>query len=89
LTAQRNPKQQDDHMQNTVSYDNGMIEQISKVITTVIGALLPVIAIVVLYYINDMKKRLGLLVLFTAVFSLSLTLATKAKVTEIFGATSA
>ena len=47
------------------------------------------VSIIVLYVIHDMATRLGLLALFTAIFSLCLTVATKAKVTEIFAATAA
>jgi hypothetical protein len=47
------------------------------------------ISIVVLYVINSMRIRLGLVCVFTLIFSFVLALATKARRVEIFAATAA
>jgi len=58
-------------------------------IVTVVASLLPISSIVVLYFVSSIVARLGILVAFTAIFSLCLTLVTQAKRVEIFAATSA
>jgi hypothetical protein len=55
----------------------------------VIASLLPVLAIVVLYLVTDMPKRLGLLAAFTASFSTSLWFPTEGRPIETFSATAA
>lgn len=46
-------------------------------------------AIVVLYLVKDMSKRLGIVAAFTGGFAASLGLLTNARRAEIFGATAA
>ena len=57
-------------------------------ITTIVASLLPILAIVVLYCVNSMKIRLGLIALFTFTFAAALSFFTGAKRGEIFIATS-
>jgi len=47
------------------------------------------ISIIILYIVHDIKVRLGLVCVFTFMFSLVLALATKARRIEIFAATAA
>jgi hypothetical protein len=54
-----------------------------------LSSLLPVTSIVVLYVVQSMPKRLGLITIFTAAFSFALTVMTTAKRPEIFAATAA
>jgi hypothetical protein len=55
----------------------------------VAAALLPVLSIVVLYVVNSDGLKLGIIVLFSAVFALVLALMTNARRIEIFAATAA
>jgi hypothetical protein len=48
-----------------------------------------VIAIVVLYYVASMTRRLAIIGVFTAIFSAALGLLTNSRVVEIFGTTAA
>jgi hypothetical protein len=59
------------------------------VIGTVASSLAPMASIIVLYVIHSIKIRLGLVCLFTFIFSLVLALATKARRIEVFAATAA
>ncbi|KAM7198542.1 hypothetical protein V8F33_005048 [Rhypophila sp. PSN 637] len=77
------------HLRNSVSYDNSSISRMAKVFTTVAGALFPVVSIVILYAIDDTKKRLGVLAVVTVLFSLCMSLGTRAGVAEVFGASAA
>ena len=70
-------------------YNNEVVERIAKLLTTVVGGLFPVVSIVVLYAIKDMNLRLGVLAVVTVAFSLCLSFATRARVTEVFGAAAA
>ena len=56
---------------------------------TAIASLLPVVSIVVLSSVNSLRERLGIIGLFTTMFSLSLSLLTGGRAIEIFAATAA
>jgi hypothetical protein len=74
---------------NTVHYADSKVTSIAALFGTVIASLLPILAIVVLYVVTDMPKRLGLLAVFTASFSTSLWFLTEGRPIEIFSATAA
>jgi hypothetical protein len=69
-------------------YSDGLINSAINVLGTVVSSLLPVLAIVVLYYVKDMLARLGCIAAFTGLFSLALGLMTQGSRVEIFAATS-
>jgi hypothetical protein len=50
---------------------------------------LPVASIVLLYVVESMSKRLGIIAALTAMFAFSLALMTSAGVADIFAATAA
>ena len=70
-------------------YDDEKIETISNSVSAILGSLLPTIAILVLYFVKQMLLRIGLVIVFTSIFSLALSLFTEAKRVEIFSATAA
>ena len=53
----------------------------------VLSSLLPIVSIIVLYIVESVPKRLGIVAIFTAAFSLTLTIITMAKRPEISAAT--
>ncbi|POS69131.1 hypothetical protein DHEL01_v212473 [Diaporthe helianthi] len=61
----------------------------ANIFTTVLASLLPVLSITVLYTIHADIIKLGLIVVFSACFSLALALTTNARRIEIFAATAA
>lgn len=70
-------------------YSESTIHVTLDICGTVLSSLLSILSIVVLYVVCDMSTRLGVIALFTAVFSLVLALMTKARRVEIFAATTA
>jgi len=74
---------------NTVHYSDFVIFRIASFLGTVIASLLPVSAIVVLYQVTAMSTRLGLVGIFTAMFSVFLWFMTDGRLIEVFSATSA
>lgn len=70
-------------------YDERKIEVISGAISAILGSLLPTIAILVLYFVKRMLLRIGLVIIFTSIFSLALSNFTEARRVEIFSATAA
>lgn len=70
-------------------YDDRKITKIADVLAAVISSLLPTVMILVLYFVRSMLWRLGLLIIFTAIFSASITLFTNAKKVEVYSATAA
>jgi hypothetical protein len=70
------------------SYQDHSIQKCISYITMLIASLIPILAIVVLFCVGSMKARLGLVALFTIIFTMSLTILTSAKKAEIFAATS-
>jgi hypothetical protein len=70
-------------------YEDDKLLRIANILGTFIASLVPLLSIIVLYFIPNLLARLGLVVLFTAMFAFLLILMTKAKMVEIFTATSA
>ena len=58
-------------------------------ITTVAASLFPLLSIVLLFLIKSEVIRLGIVVLFSGLFSLALCLMTSARKVEVFAATAA
>jgi hypothetical protein len=74
---------------NFVHYSDVKLLRGIKLAVTVVASLLPIVSIVVLCSIVGLKKRLGMLGLFTTMFSMSLGVMTGGKPIEIFAATAA
>ncbi|CZR68131.1 uncharacterized protein PAC_18030 [Phialocephala subalpina] len=70
-------------------YDEKTVLRLADIIGTIISALLPVVSVVVLYCVKNMRVRLGLVAVFTVLFSLVLSLIAPAKRVEVFAATAA
>lgn len=70
-------------------YDNAHLEAPANIISIVLSSVLPVLSIAVLYIVHSMAARLGLIALFTAAFSLSVAVLTKARRVDVFTATAA
>ena len=76
-------------MANLVTYSDDSIFLFTRLVIILVACLLPVVSIVILYLVESLPKRLGLIGGFTAAFSLCLGCLTKAKVSEIFTAIAA
>ncbi|KAK4198764.1 hypothetical protein QBC40DRAFT_266499 [Triangularia verruculosa] len=71
-------------------YRESHLQIIIETFVTVVAALLPVLSIVVLYFLGDNNKfKFIALVIFSAIFALALAIMTKAKRIEVFAATAA
>jgi FtsH-binding integral membrane protein len=77
------------HRDNEVSYNDSLILKAASMSATMLAALLIVAPVVVLDEINSMRVRLGLMSVFTVVFSLCVARLTGAKRTDVFAATAA
>lgn len=73
LSSAQKPEN-DKHLANTVSCGESSLIRITKLFTTVLACLLLVLSIVVLYVVNSISKRLGIIATLTAFFSLILGL---------------
>jgi len=71
------------------TYDDDHIRFPIAALSTALASALPIVAIVVLYFVTSMGWRLGIIALFTTFFSLALTILTKATRIENFAATAA
>jgi hypothetical protein len=70
-----------------VNYTASSFTRMARVITFCLSTLLPSIAVLVLYYIDELTARLGAIIGLSAMFSLVLALFTNARPIEIFTAT--
>lgn len=70
-------------------YEPGGILRAADIVGTLISSSLPILAVVVLCCVKSLLTRLGLVGLFTVLFSLALITITEAKRVEIFAATAA
>ncbi|KAL9081586.1 MAG: hypothetical protein Q9159_007234 [Coniocarpon cinnabarinum] len=70
-------------------YGKARLERLSRSISAVVASLLPTLAILILYFIQRMLVRIGLVIVFTSMFSLALAFFTAGSTAEIFAATAA
>lgn len=77
-----------DYAPNTVCYSDKKATRVAELVGAIIASLLPVIAIAILYLVKSMAKRLGLVAVFTSLFSVSLWFMTDGRLLEVFAATS-
>jgi hypothetical protein len=71
------------------TYDDARLVAVIEVISTVVASLLPISSTLILYFVTSLPARLGIILGYTALFSLALAIFTKARKVEIFAATSA
>jgi hypothetical protein len=62
---------------------------VASAISTVLSSLLPTISILALYFLRSPLNRLAFIMIFTAIFSLTLATLAKAKRIDVFAATTA
>lgn len=72
-----------------VEYDDRRLNKISHSVGVTFASLVPTLCVLVLYFVKRPIIRLGLLIVFTAVFSASLSTFTNARKIEIFSAVAA
>ena len=60
---------------NLVEYADARLATISNAVGVVFASLVPTVSVLVLYFIRNLLVRIGLLVVFTAVFSAALSSA--------------
>ncbi|KAE8447378.1 hypothetical protein EG329_010792 [Mollisiaceae sp. DMI_Dod_QoI] len=70
-------------------YSDKHISGFVKVMGTVVSSVLPIGSIMALYFVKSVLVRLGLMAVFTALFSLAMAVFSGAKRVEIFAAASA
>lgn len=70
-------------------YDEARMTTISNSFAAILSSLLPTLAILIFYFIKSMLIRIVLTIVFTAMFSLALSVFTDARKVEIFSATAA
>jgi hypothetical protein len=72
--------QQDVYAQRGFSkYDDARLIAIIEVISTVISSMLPISSIIILYFVTSLPARLGIILGYTALFSIALAIFTKAR----------
>lgn len=70
-------------------YKESSLESALGIVATVVASILPVCSVVALYVIQSNNLRLGMLAIFSTIFSLTLALMTNARRIEVFAATAA
>jgi len=70
-------------------YSDAHIQMVVSIIGTVATSLFPMSSIIALFFVKNLLVRLGLVCVFTLLFSLGLALGTRARRIEIFAATAA
>jgi hypothetical protein len=72
---------------HAVHYREEYMMMSTSILSTVLSSLLPIVSIIVPYLVESVPKRLGIVAIFTAAFSLTPTIITTAKRPEISAAT--
>jgi hypothetical protein len=70
-------------------YRKGNVRAISHLVGILLASLIPAASIFTLYFVPHMTDRLGVIVAYSALFSICLGVFTTARRVEIFGATAA
>ncbi|KAI1143084.1 hypothetical protein F5Y05DRAFT_142310 [Hypoxylon sp. FL0543] len=71
------------------TYEESLLASVVNTIATVVAALMPLLSIVILYFVNSDATKLGIIVVFSACFALVLAVMTNARKIEVFAATAA
>lgn len=71
------------------AYSGDQIGRISKIIGAVASSFLSTLAILVLYFVERIIIRIGLVIIFTTLFSTALAVFTDGRKVEVFSATAA
>lgn len=74
---------------NIAEYSDSGIVKVANLVGIVLASVLPVMAIIVLYLVKGMGIRLGLVGVFSAIFSTCLWFLNDGSLVEVFSATSA
>jgi hypothetical protein len=72
-----------------VKWRNRHLVTMAKIVSVIVSTLFPSIAVLVLYFIKSLVVRVGVVLVFSALFLTSLTIFINAKLIEIFAATAA
>jgi hypothetical protein len=70
-------------------YREASLTRISSVVATTASSILPLLAVLVLWYVKNTLHRILVMIGFTAMFTASLAIFTSARRIEIFAATAA
>ncbi|KAH0551432.1 hypothetical protein GP486_007354 [Trichoglossum hirsutum] len=70
-----------------VEYRDASLARISTIAATTLSSILPILAVLVLYFVKSTLKRIGVMIGFTTVFAAALATFTSARRVEIFAAT--
>lgn len=72
---------------NTIHYSDSNLTKVGEIIGTMCASTLPVLAIVILYSVQNMGRRLAAIAIFTSIFSAVLGIFSNGRRIEIFAAT--
>lgn len=70
-------------------YEEDGLVKVANTISTFLSSLLPTTSILVLYFVKAPLARLAAVMVFTALFSLTLAIVAKARKADVFAATTA
>lgn len=71
------------------TYSAKKLKKASNITVAIVSSLLPAVVILALYFVKRMIVRIGLVILFTFMFSIAIAIFTAARKVEIFSATAA
>ncbi|XDG05282.1 hypothetical protein ABKA04_004897 [Annulohypoxylon sp. FPYF3050] len=83
----KRPAQSREGEEDLFEYKDSTLSKIATLVTTFFSIVFPVLSIFILYYVENMPIRLGLILSFTSLFALVLLLVSRVRRVEIFMAT--
>jgi hypothetical protein len=72
-----------------VEWKDGTYDTTARILCVIASAIIPSVAIIVLYFIHSMLARILVSVAFSSVFAVAVALLTAARSAEVFAATAA
>ncbi|KAL1636000.1 hypothetical protein SLS56_001352 [Neofusicoccum ribis] len=82
-------QQEEQRIRNLDDFADKKVLQWTFIIASVLASALPILAIVILYYVQSLKARLGLIAVFNVLVSFALACFTSAKRAEVFAVSAA
>lgn len=74
---------------NLEFWDDKLLDRLTFMVSTVLASILPIVSIIILYYVESIGIRFGIMAVFNVLISMCLGLFTHARRSEIFAVTAA
>ena len=84
-----NKERQEERQKGFTVFSDHRVRRTTKVVAVVLSSILPILSIVILYYVHSTNVHIGLIIVFSTLFSGVVALVSDARNVEVMAATAA